>query len=355
SLIQHEVLCSSVDSATGGRCGSHPGTEGGVFVYPRHFIVVLKPDSTQDQLHSSVEPAGGILGGSKPKLSYTLESFKGYHVSASDDLIKSIANLGEVAYVEPDATISINALEMQTDAPWGLAPGADTYAYIIDTGIYLEHEDFEGRATFGASFVDGDASETDGNGHGTHVAGTTGSKTYYVHDLLKHAPEWTRAEGIGKAVANMSLGASRLVSQSVNNAAAAAVRAGLFLSVAAGNDGSLASLSSPASEPSVCTMAATDATGRRASFSSFGTAVDVFAPGVDILSTWNDGATNTISGTSMAAPHVTGLGAYLLALEGARDPIALCERIQELATSGIVKNSLTPNNLLAFNGADSSA
>lgn len=153
---------------------------------------------------------------------------------------------------------------------------------------------------------------------------------------------------MGKAVGNMSLGTPRLVSQAVNDAAA--VRAGLFLSVAAGNDGDLASLSSPASEPSVCTVAATDKTYRRASFSNYGMAVDVFAPGVDVLSTWNDGQTNTISGTSMAASHIAGLGAYLLALEGPRDPIALCERIQELSTKGIVKNSLTPNNLLAFNG-----
>lgn len=156
---------------------------------------------------------------------------------------------------------------------------------------------------------------------------------------------------MGKAVGNMSLGASRLVSQAVNDAAAAAVQAGLFLSVAAGNDGGPASLSSPASEPSVCTVAATDKTDQRASFSNYGMSVDVFAPGVDILSTWNDGATNTISGTSMAAPHVAGLGAYLLALEGPSDPIALCERIQELSTAGVVKNSLTLNNLLAFNGA----
>ncbi|KAK7977391.1 subtilisin-like protein [Apiospora saccharicola] len=360
---------------------------------PGQFIVVLKPNSTQDQLQSSVESAGGILGGDfKPKFTYTLGSFMGYHVSASDDCIKSIANLTEVAYVEPDATVSINALVTQTNAPWGLArissrvpgttdyrydssAGADTYAYIIDTGIYLEHKDFEGRATFGASFVDGDASETDGNGHGTHVAGTTGSKTYgvakktnliavkvldsegsgqlsqVIAGMQWAVDDMTNKGRVGKAVGNMSLGASRLVSQSVNEAAAAAVRAGLFLSVAAGNDGADASLTSPASEPSVCTVAATDKTDRRASFSNFGNLVDVFAPGVDILSTWNDGQTNTISGTSMATPHVTGLGAYLLALEGPRDPIALCERIQELATAGVVKNSLTPNNLLAFNGA----
>ncbi|KAK8039349.1 subtilisin-like protease pr1a [Apiospora rasikravindrae] len=364
----------------------------GSYAIPGQFIVVLKPNSTQDQLYASVDTAGGILGGSKPKLSYSFGSFKGYHVSASDDMVKSIANFTEVAYVEPDVTVSINALVTQNNAPWGLArissrvpgttnytyddsAGRGTYAYIIDTGIYLGHPDFEGRATFGASFVPGDASQTDGNGHGTHVAGTTGSKTYGVAkktnliavkvldstgsgqlSQIISGIQWavndaTNKGRIGKAVVNMSLGASRLVAQSVNDASAAAVRAGLFLSVAAGNDNSFASMTSPASEPSVCTVAATDKTDRRASFSNFGALVDIFAPGVDIISTWNDGKTNTISGTSMAAPHITGLGAYLLALEGARDPIALCKRIQKLATSGVVKNSLSTNNLLAFNNA----
>ena len=157
--------------------------------------------------------------------------------------------------------------------------------------------------------------------------------------------------GIGKAVANMSLGSFRLLAQSVNAAAAAAVKAGLFLAVAAGNDGGLASLSSPASEPSVCTVAATQSDDRRASFSNWGSAVDVFAPGVNITSTWINDSTNTISGTSMAAPHVAGLGAYLLGLEGPRDPLALCARIQNLATKGVVGFALSRNNLLAFNGA----
>ena len=163
-------------------------------------------------------------------------------------------------------------------------------------------------------------------------------------------PDWVVA-GIGKAVANLSLGSFRLFARSVNAAAAAAVRAGLFLAVAAGNDGGLASLSSPASEPSVCTVAATQPDDRRASFSNWGSAVDVFAPGVNITSTWINTSTRMISGTSMASPHVAGLGAYLLGLEGPRDPLALCARIQKLATPGVVGFALSKNNLLAFNGA----
>lgn len=124
--------------------------------------------------------------------------------------------------------------------------------------------------------------------------------------------------------------------------------------MAAGNDGLPAELFSPASEPTVCTVGATDASDARASFSNWGPDVDVFAPGVDILSTWTGGPDDTevLSGTSMASPHVAGLAAYLIALEGERKPVALCERVRKLATPGVVSNPglLTPN-LLAFNGA----
>ncbi|KAK7948101.1 serine protease [Apiospora aurea] len=362
----------------------------GAFIIPGQFIVVLKPNSTQDQMESSLDSAGTILGGCKPQSSYYFGSFKGYHVSASDDLIRSIAALDEVDYVEPDITVSTNALVRQVNAPWGLArissrrrgtttytydnsAGSGTYAYIIDSGIYLQHPDFEGRASFGASFVAGDSSQTDGNGHGTHVAGTTGSRTYGVAKrtnliavkVLDSSGSGTLSQVIsgiqwavndmqnkqrtGRAVANLSLGGG--MSQSLNAAAAAAVRAGLFMSVAAGNENADASTSSPASEPSVCTVAATDSSDRRASFSNFGSLVDVFAPGVSIVSTWNDGTTRVLSGTSMAAPHVSGLGAYLLTLEGSRTPSALCSRIQSLATVGVVQNAMSSNNRLAFNGA----
>jgi subtilisin family serine protease len=151
------------------------------------------------------------------------------------------------------------------------------------------------------------------------------------------------------AVANMSLGGSK--STAVNSAAANAVTAGLFFAVAAGNDGANAANYSPASEPTVCTVGASDINDNVASFSNYGSLVDIFAPGVNILSTWRTGGTNTISGTSMASPHIAGLGAYLLTLEGPRTPAALCSRIQTLST----KNALAgvPSgtvNYLAFNG-----
>jgi subtilisin family serine protease len=147
----------------------------------------------------------------------------------------------------------------------------------------------------------------------------------------------------------MSLGGVR--STAVNSAAANAVSAGVFFAVAAGNDGADAGNSSPASEPTVYTVGATDSSDKVASFSNYGTVVDIHAPGVSILSTWNNGGTNSISGTSMATPHIAGLAAYILSLEGKKTPAALSSRLTELST----KNKITglkgsTKNYLAFNG-----
>ncbi|RYP79035.1 hypothetical protein DL771_000013 [Monosporascus sp. 5C6A] len=351
---------------------------------PDEWIVVLKPDASADAVRSSILSARGT----KHKATYALGSFRGFKLSAADDQIAAIAKLAEVAYIEPDQKIRVSALETQRNATWGLArlssrePGASdyvyddsagegTYAYVIDSGIYTAHPDFEGRASFGATFVDGD--ESDRNGHGTHVAGTIGSATYGVAkkteliavkvfgedgagDLsniiegLEWAANDATAKGrIGKSVANMSLGGLR-IGNSMNEAAAAAVAAGLFLSVASGNSGLPAILFTPASEPTVCTVGAAGDTDAETEWSNYGRPVDVLAPGANITSTWIDGGVKVLSGTSMAAPHVAGLAAYLLALEGERDPIALCERIQELATKDVVKNAGS-NAILAFNGA----
>jgi subtilisin family serine protease len=150
----------------------------------------------------------------------------------------------------------------------------------------------------------------------------------------------------------MSLGGTK--STAVNAAAANAVSAGVFMAVAAGNDGKDSANYSPASEPTVYTVGATDSTDKVASFSNYGTLVDIHAPGVAILSTWLAGGTNTISGTSMATPHVAGLAAYILALEGKVTPAALSARLTTLSTKDKITGLKgTTKNYLAFNGNSS--
>jgi len=234
----------------------------------------------------------------------------------------------QVEYIEQDAIITINAYTQQPGAPWGLgrishrskgsttyeydtSGGSGTCAYVIDTGVEASHPEFEGRASQIKSFISGQ--NTDGNGHGTHCAGTIGSKTYGVAKKTKiygvkvldnsgsgsysgiisgmdFAVQDSKTRSCPKGVvANMSLGGGK--AQSVNDGAAAMIRAGVFLAVAAGNDNANAANYSPASEPTVCTVGATTSSDARSSFSNYGSLVDIFAPGSNILSTWIGGTT----------------------------------------------------------------
>ncbi|KAF5009012.1 hypothetical protein FDECE_4750 [Fusarium decemcellulare] len=299
----------------------------------------------------------------------------GFAAELTEKEIEDLRNDPNVAYIEEDSVAKIYAT--QSNAPWGLArlsnksPGSRTYtyddtagegvcAYVVDTGIQANHPEFEGRATFVATYVDG--INTDDHGHGTHCAGTIGSKTYGVSkkaslygikifdkngfgsdslmiagmdEVLQDAPSRDCPNGV---VINMSFGNTK--STAVNSAAKALVDAGYFAVVAAGN-GDLfgnpedAAGSSPASEPSVCTIGASDVEDNVASFSNYGTLIDLYAPGVDVLSTWIGGRTNTISGTSMATPHVVGLGAYFLSLGKAAT--GLCEYLQGIALKDVIE------------------
>ncbi|KAI0546232.1 subtilisin-like protease PR1K [Xylaria curta] len=301
---------------------------------------------------------------------YNSNQFTGFATSMTTEEVEALQNMPDVEYIEHDAIVRASAT--QTGADWGLArlsntsPSSSTYtyddsagegvcAYVVDTGIDVDHPDFEGRATFASNQVDND--DTDGNGHGTHVAGTIGSKTYGVAKKVSlYAVKVLGADGSGTnsgviagmdfvvtdapdrecpkgVVVNLSLGGG--VSSAVNEAAANVVSAGHFMAVAAGNEAEDASNSSPASEPSVCTVGATDKTDALSYFSNFGKLVDVLAPGSDIESTWPGGNTNTISGTSMASPHVAGIGAYFLGL-GAASPEDLCDYIASQAQTGAI-------------------
>ncbi|EHA53404.1 alkaline proteinase [Pyricularia oryzae 70-15] len=288
-----------------------------------------------------------------------------------------------------EATLEEIRNSPDSSAPWGLASvssrssgattyrydssaGSGVYAYIVDSGINTAHVDFEGRAVKGFNAAGGANEDT--LGHGSHVAGTIGGKTYGVAKSVnlvdvkvftgRSASTSTIISGfnwavsdiqsknrVGKAVINMSLGgpASTAFNSAVNNA----FSAGILSIVASGNDGVRVTNESPASATNAFVVGAIDNTWREASFSNFGAEVDILAPGVNILSSWYNSstATNTISGTSMATPHVVGVAAYLLGLESISTPAALRSRIIALGTTGkaLGLKSQTPNRIL-FNG-----
>lgn len=291
---------------------------------------------------------------------------------------------GRVKYIELDRRVSISA--MQSQAPWGLdrldqeslpldrvysSPegGAAVNAYVIDTGINIRHSDFQGRATSGFDFVDSDADATDCNGHGTHVAGTIGAANYGVAKSAKligvrvldcqgsgsysgviAGIEWVTANHVKPAVANMSLGGG--ASQAIDDAIRASIRAGVTYVVAAGNENRDACFGSPARVFEAITVGSTTNTDTRSSFSNFGSCVDLFAPGSDILSTWHTSntATQTISGTSMASPHVAGVVALMLARNPNLTPSEVANEMVQQSRSAKLSNvgSNSPNRLLSM-------
>jgi oryzin len=277
---------------------------------------------------------------------------------------------------QPDATWGLGSISHRetasTEYVYDDTAGEGGYAYIVDTGINAAHVEFEGRASLAYTAV----GETDDTaGHGTHCAGTIGSKTYGVSKKVtlfgvkvfagESGTTSTVLDGFNwavndiisngraaKSVISMSLGGG--ISDAFNQAVANAVSQGVTVVVAAGNDGADAANYSPSSAPEAITVGAIQSDNARASYSNFGALVDIFAPGTDILSTWigSDTETNTISGTSMATPHISGLVLYLQTLEGIANPADIDARLKELATKDVVGDpgSGSPN-ALAFNGS----
>jgi subtilisin family serine protease len=288
--------------------------------------------------------------------------------------------------VEPDRVVTADGTQNidGNGDPWGLdridqtalplsrtytyaRDGAGVYAYIIDTGLQANHPDFGGRAQNVYDALGG--SGTDCHGHGTHVAGTIGGNTWGVAKRVHlrgvrvlgctgsgstsgiiSALNWLRTNAVRPAVANMSLGGGR--STSLNSAANNLANSGVFLAVAAGNENQNACNVSPASAASAYTTAASDRTDLKASFSNWGSCVDGWAPGVSIKSAWLSSGTRTISGTSMASPHVAGVGALYKSNYGDAASSAISTWINNNATAGVVRSSPsgTPNRLLNKRG-----
>ncbi|KAJ6442358.1 proteinase T-like protein [Purpureocillium lavendulum] len=351
------------------------------------YIVKFRKDSPLAVLHD-------VVKGLKSDPHQVFENaFAGFAGKLDKAALEALRFHPDVDYIEQDHLVTASGFVTQNNVPWGLgrishrqvgsgqyvyddSAGQGTCAYIIDSGLDGSHPDFEGRARLVRSFVPN--SQADTCGHGTHVAGTIGSKTFgvakktqlYGIKVLDYDRNSGRCTGSNSGiisgmeyvatdarnrncpngvVVNMSLGGD--YSQALNDAADALTQQGFFVAVAAGNDNKDASYVSPASARYVCTVGGTARDDYRYTGSNYGPVVNILGPAVDVYSTLPGGGSGRMTGTSMATPHIAGLAAYLAALEGKPASPDLCRRMQDMATRGAIggqpRNTV---NLLAFNG-----
>ncbi|HEY0737468.1 MAG TPA: S8 family serine peptidase [Herpetosiphonaceae bacterium] len=341
---------------------------------PNRYIVVLKEGGNP----RSVAAIAGI----QPTHLYT-SALNGFAAELNAGQLNALRHNPNVDYIEHDAPVTLDATQTM-DAlgdPWGLdridqrnrplsrtytytATGSGVTAYIIDTGLQANHPDFGGRAQNVFDVFGGTGDDCDG--HGTHVAGTIGGATYGVakqvqlrgvrvfscdedsewSDIIAGV-DWVRANAQKPAVANMSLGGGKLTA--VNTAVANLSNSGVFVAVAAGNNATTSACNqSPASTPEAYTVAASDKTDAKASFSSTGSCVDIYAPGVAIKSASINSSTDTMSGTSMAAPHVAGAAALYKSVYGDVSSATVSTWLSNNATPNVISGNPTgtPNRLL---------
>ncbi len=353
------------------------------------YIVVLKDEMASLKGESAgkrpavADVARALSFQHRAELKMSFEHvLRGFVVRASDRALARLIADDRVAYVEEDGLMHASAT--QSNATWGLdrtdqrnLPLSGTYtydttasavhAYVIDTGIRASHTDFGGRVSGGYTAINDGNGTSDCNGHGTHVAGTVGGNTWGIAKAVKLHPvrvlgcngsgsnsgviagmDWVVANHVKPAVANMSLGGG--ASQATDDAVTRMTNAGVTVAVAAGNDNGNACSYSPARAPSAITVGSTTSSDARSSFSNYGTCLDIFAPGSSITSAWStsDTATNTISGTSMASPHVAGVAALYLAVNPSATPSEVTTALINNSTAGKVTGAQTgsPNLLL---------
>ncbi|MBA4861576.1 S8 family peptidase [Streptomyces sp. PSKA54] len=343
------------------------------------YIVMLDEKTSKGAKQDLAQEYGGTL---KRTYSSAVNGFSASGLSETE--AKRLAGDPAVSKVVQNKKFHIDATQ-ENPPSWGLdridqtetaGDGAYTYpdsagegvtAYVIDTGVRISHQDFGGRASSGFDAIDNDDSADDGNGHGTHVAGTIAGE---AHGIAKKAKivavrvlddqgsgtteqvvagiDWVTANHQGPSVANMSLGGG--VDEALDAAVQKAIASGVTFAVAAGNESTDASGGSPARVPEAITVASSTEADEQSSFSNYGSVVDIYAPGSEITSDWNTGddATNTISGTSMATPHVAGAAAVYLAGHPAATPDEVAKALTDGATPDAISNATegTPNKLL---------
>ena len=361
------------------------------------YIVVLKPNEARlaGEANSAVEVPVVAQRLASVHRAALVRSFRhvlrGFVVRADDAALARLLADPRVEYVEEDGFAQAHAT--QAGAPWGLdrvdqrdlprngsytynTSAANVHAYVLDTGVLGTHSQFTGRMGNGYTAIADGRGTTDCNGHGTHVAGTLGGTTYggakgvTLHPVRVLAcngtgtwsqiiagMDWVRANHVKPAVANMSLGGWG--DTAADTAAANLVAAGVTLVVSAGNDNGNACNPSPARVASAITVGSVRDDDGRSFFSNYGSCLDLFAPGSSVLSAWHTSATatNTISGTSMAAPHVAGAAALYLAANPAATPAQVATALVNSSSPGrvLAAGAGSPNRLLYTLGGSASA
>ncbi|MFF9148272.1 S8 family peptidase [Streptomyces sp. NPDC014861] len=302
--------------------------------------------SVQEAKRLAADPAVGTVVQNKR---FTINETQEKPPSWGLDRIDQAETAGDEKYTYPDGG------------------GEGVTAYVIDTGVRVSHQDFGGRATHGFDAIDNDETADDGNGHGTHVAGTIAGTAHGVAKKAKIVAvrvlddngsgtteqvvagiDWVTKNHSGPSVANMSLGGG--ADEALDAAVQRAIAAGITFAVAAGNESSDAGQGSPSRVPEALTVASSTSGDEQSDFSNFGAVVDLYAPGSEITSAWNDSDTGvkTISGTSMAAPHVAGAAALHLATDPTSTPAETAAALTGSATADAIKSPSagTPNKLL---------